>query len=384
MPANKPDDTLLILAKKWLAGKITDKERSKFDQWYNSFDDSRHELFSDETDQAMEDRIKQAIFSRAKIGKPKSTRLWPRVVIAAAVVGAIAIGIYFFSGPAHLNDRRDRLTYANDIAPGRNSAILTLPNGKTISLSDTKTGVVIGAGQIKYSDGTALMSSSDDHTGAQMVTASTPRGGTYQITLPDGSKVWLNAASRISFPSQFSRATRKVILEGEAYFEVTKKRSPFIVSSRQQEVAVLGTHFNISAYTGEYPIKTTLLEGKVRVTRIADTGAAAQQTSPVILKPGEQSQFSNDRITVSKVNADAAVDWKNELFIFDNDQLEDIMKKVARWYNVEIVYQDQQVKRELFSGRISRSQNVSEVLNKLSQTGAVRFKIEGRRIFITK
>lgn len=384
MPTNKPNHTLLILAKKWLAGKITDKERLKFDQWYNSFDDSQHELFSDETEQVMEDRIKQAIFNKAGLVQGRTTKLWPRIAIAAAAVGALVIGIYFFNAPGRLNDRRDALSYTNDIAPGRNSAILTLPDGKTISLSDAKTGVVIDAGQIKYSDGTTVMSSSGDHIGAQMVSASTPRGGTYQFTLPDGSKVWLNAASRISFPSQFSRDKRKVILEGEAYFEVTKKHSPFIVSSRQQEVAVLGTHFNISAYFGEAHVKTTLLEGRVRVTHLTYAGVATKITSPVILKPGEQSLLSKDRITVSKVNTEAAVDWKNALFIFDNDKLEDIMKKVARWYNIEVVYLDQEVKRELFSGRISRSQNVSEVLNKLSQTGAVKFKIEGRRILITK
>lgn len=384
MPTKKPNHTLLILARKWLAGKITDKEKSKFDQWYNSFDDSRHELLSDETEQVMEERIKQAIFSRAEIEQAKTTRLWPRIALAAAAVGAIAIGIYFFSAPDHLNDRRGLLSYANDIAPGRNSAILTLPNGKAITLSDAKTGIVIDAGQIKYNDGTAIISSSDDNIGAQMVTASTPRGGTYQITLPDGSKVWLNAASKISFPSQFSGVMRKVTLEGEAYFEVAKKHSPFIVLSRQQEVAVLGTHFNISAYAGEYPIKTTLLEGRVRVTHLTDAGATIKNTSPVMLNPGEQSLLSNDRIIVGKVNTEAAIDWKNALFIFDNDKLENIMKKVARWYDVEIVYLDQDVKRELFSGRISRSQHVSEVLNKLSQTDAVKFKIEGRRILITK
>lgn len=384
MPTNRPNDSLLLLARKWLAGKITDKERSKFDQWYNGFDDSRHELFSDEAEQAMEDRIKKAIFIRAEIEPAKTIRLWPRIAIAVAAMGAVVIGVYFFSTTSRLMDQKNLVSYENDISPGKNSAVLTLANGKIISLSDAKTGVIVDAGQIKYNDGTAITSSSSDHIGTQMVAASTPRGGTYQLSLPDGSKVWLNAASKISFPSKFSQTRRKVILEGEAYFEVAKKHTPFIVQSRQQEVTVLGTHFNINAYAGEPQVKTTLLEGSVRVAHLADADGAAENISPLILKPGEQSLLSGDRITVSKVNTEAAIDWKNELFIFNNDKLEDIMKKIARWYNVEIIYLEQNVKKELFSGRISRSQKVSEVLNKLSQTGAVKFKIEGRRILITK
>jgi ferric-dicitrate binding protein FerR (iron transport regulator) len=145
---------------------------------------------------------------------------------------------------------------------------------------------------------------------------------------------------------------------------------------------VLGTHFNISAYTGEPQVRTTLLEGRIRVTGVAE--ATRQDVNPVVLKPGEQSLFVNNRITISKVDTGAVIDWKNELFIFDQDRLEGIMKKIERWYDVEAVYLDQNVKREVFSGRISRFRNVGELLNKLSQTGAVNFKIEGRRILITK
>lgn len=382
MPADKPNHNLLILAKKWLAGKITDKERSEFDQWYNSFDDSHHELFTDETEEGMENRIKQAIFSKAEIRRSGMTKLWLRITIAAAAICGVAIGIYFFTDSGRINDKQNSLGDINHISPGKNAAMLTFSNGKRIRLSEAKARVIIDADKIEYSDGTTLGAALVGNSGAQMITASTPRGGTYQFILPDGSKVWLNADSKISFPSQFNRTGRKVILEGEAYFEVAKKQAPFTVRSGQQEVMVLGTHFNINAYARDPQVRTTLLEGKVRVTGVA--AAAKQGLNLVILKPGEQSLFVNNRIMVSKVDTNAVIDWKNELFIFDKDRLEDIMKKVERWYDVEAVYLDQNVKGEVFSGRISRFRNVSELLNKLSQTGAVNFKIEGRRILITK
>lgn len=382
MPADKPNHTLLILARKWLAGKITDKERLEFDQWYNSFDDGHHELFTDETEEGMENRIKQVIFSRAEISRPGTTKLWPRITIAAAAICGIVLGVYFFTDPGRINNRQNNLGDANHIGPGKNAAMLMFSNGKTLSLNEAKTGVIFDREKIRYNDGTTVETASDDNSGVQMVTASTPRGGTYQFTLPDGSKVWLNADSKISFPSQFNRTGRKVVLEGEAYFEVAKKHAPFSVQSRQQEVIVLGTHFNISAYTGEPQVRTTLLEGRIRVTGVAK--ATRQDVNPVVLKPGEQSLFVNNRITISKVDTGAVIDWKNELFIFDQDRLEGIMKKIERWYDVEAVYLDQNVKGEVFSGRISRFRNVGELLNKLSQTGAVNFKIEGRRILITK
>jgi transmembrane sensor len=207
-------------------------------------------------------------------------------------------------------------------------------------------------------------------------TISTPIGGQYQVILPDGSRVWLNAMSSIKFPVSFSTLKeRRIELSGEAYFEVEHdKDHPFKVITAKQEVEDLGTQFDVNAYADEASTKTTLLKGSVEVT-------AGDNVS--LLKPGQQAKVTNN-ITVAEVNTQAVIAWKNGYFMFDDDKLDDIMRLVSRWYNIKVIYADESVKDETFGALSTRFANISILLNIMEQTGNAHFKINGSTITISK
>lgn len=332
-------------------------------------------------------------------------RIWLRMAMAAAAVAAIVAGIYFLS-PSRNPEPDPASQYTHHITPGKHKATLTLANGKVINLSGAKAGVVVGE-DLRYNDNTVVIPKEDhtplNNTGkrdlslskaegrGQMLMASTPKGGTYQVTLPDGTKVWLNADSKLSFPSQFIGDKREISLSGEAYFEVAKgnklkvlggkkvlERIPFVVKTQKQEVEVLGTHFNINAYKDETNTRTTLLEGSVRVSLSRGTAGSA-----VVLKPNQQSVIAGKQLLVKAVDADEAIAWKNNKFIFEKDNIRTVMAMVARWYDVDVVYEGQ-VTDDLFGGSASRSDDMSKVLKSIELTGKVHFKIQGRRIYVTQ
>ena len=305
--------------------------------------------------------------------------------VAAAILLVATASIWFYTNQKRNSNKVHSSAYNSDIAPGKNKATLTLADGKIINLSDAKTGLVIDASKITYNDGSKVQSdqslrgsSGDPSLYAKAVTMSTPKGGTYQVILPDGTRVWLNAASSLKFPSNFNGiAERRVILNGEAYFEVAKDKSkPFIVATDKQEVEVLGTHFNINSYADEAIVKTTLLEGSVKVSGLLSH--FAQQ-----LKPGQQSVLTRDELKVQIANTKEVTAWKNGYFIFNDEQLGSIMRKLSRWYDVDIHFQDE-VQNVSFIGVISREKNISSVLDLLEATGNAHFKIEGRRITVMK
>jgi len=308
--------------------------------------------------------VKERIHNRliVEINPVRKVRLWPRIAVAAAAVAVITLGVWFYniSNTARHPELVSGPALANDIAPGKNTATLTLADGKVIHLDTNRTSVVVA-------DSVKTMT---------MLTASTPRGGTYQVTLPDGTKVWLNADSKISFPSQFTGKERKILMEGEAYFEVYKdKRHPFVVETNRQTIEVLGTHFNVSAYAEDKEVITTLIEGKVKVTGDGNT---------LTLDPGDQAYSGGDGIRGLRTeDPEAVIAWKNGQFMFADEDLMSIMRKVARWYDVEVVYQEGFVNRGLV-GTISKFENVSKVLKMLELTGTVHFKVEGRRITVMK
>jgi ferric-dicitrate binding protein FerR (iron transport regulator) len=208
-------------------------------------------------------------------------------------------------------------------------------------------------------------------------TLETGKGQTFSTVLSDGSKIWLNSGSKVRYPVTFLRQERKVLISGEAYFEVAKSDKPFIVSSLEDsdwKVQVLGTHFNINAYTDEQAIKTTLLEGKVKML---------SDKSEVILMPGQQAELSRSKSklnTINNVDVEQITAWKNGYFQFKNEQLSDLMKKISRWYDVEVEYKEP-VSSVTFSGRISRSNKLSSVLTVLEQSD-VHFIIQGKKIII--
>lgn len=302
---------------------------------------------------------------------------------AAAILITFSIGLLFFSPKTEqpvqiVKQKKDK------IVPGGNKAILTLADGSKITLDDAKTGEIANQGLvqiIKTADGklayqetnssTSLKSAQDSYNVVE-----TPRGGKYQVTLPDGTMVWLNAASILKYPVRFKGAERRVELIGEAYFEVAhNEKLPFRVVSNKQTVEVLGTHFNIQAYNDESVWKTTLLEGSVRISSLNNTS---------LLKPVQQAQVTeNGTLSVSEANIEEALAWKNGYFRFHKEGIETIMRKISRWYDVDIEFKGA-ITDEKFNGTSSFDKNIEQVLEVLETTEAVHFKIEGRRIIVMK
>jgi transmembrane sensor len=316
--------------------------------------------------------------------------IWP----AAAAVVAMVFGIWFFKMKAHNQNQKWASFAANkDIPPGHNGATLSLSNGKVIKLNGAKNGVIVGNASFTYNDGTRVDETAavagNPGSGALELTAATGRGQSYQIILSDGTKVWLNAATTLKFPSNFVRKkNREVEIDGEAYFEVFKDKSrPFIVATKKrnalsaQRITVLGTHFNINAYIDEPNIKTTLLEGSVRVSTSTSDGAAYTVAQTSVLKPNQQSVWTGAHLNVKDIDATSVVAWKNGEFRFDDETLGSIMRKISRWYNVDIVYKGIDPEKTYW-GTISRFENVSKVLENLELTSTVNFKIEGRKIIV--
>lgn len=340
---------------------------------------------------------------REQKNKPKKIS---SIFIRVAVIIFIVLGLAwpFFSNmhylqPISLQNQTNTTTVKKVILPGSNKATLTFVNGKTINLSEAKTGLIINASDLRYNDNSVVISkeerellnnslphSRDEVQGSEKIAVTTPRGGEYQVTLSDGTRVWLNAASSLKFPSSFAGAKqRKVELTGEAYFEVAENKAhPFIVVSNDQLVKVLGTHFNISNYDDENSIKTTLSEGSLRVESVGQ-GHKPHLDRAIILKPGQQSIFTAKKsIEVKSVDASDAIAWKDGKFAFRNESLENIMRKVSRWYDVEIVYQNNQIGKEILGGSFTRTEEISTILAALELAGDVHFKIQGRKVIVTK
>ena len=331
-------------------------------------------------------RIEQGLFSghrREPINSAKGRfKFWPLISGAAATFLLVG-GAYFFW---KRNDIPPSV-YAKveEVRPGGNKAFLTLSNGKRISLTDaangniaTQAGIKIAktaAGQVIYIDeGNASVNG-----GKQFNTIETPRGGQYQIRLPDGTSVWLNAASSLIYPINFKGSReRRVELHGEAYFDVAKDRAhPFVVKTDKQEVAVLGTQFNINGYKDEPVISTTLVEGRVRTSDLSSGESR-------VLLPGQRSTVykRQGQIAVDKVDTDNVISWKDGYFIFDNQDITSIMKVISRWYDVDVEYKGVS-SEEKFGGTFSRASNLADILKVLKILGKVDFKVEGKTIIVS-
>jgi transmembrane sensor len=326
-------------------------------------------------DQAGKATVRTA-FLRPAFWKPAAAAL---VLLAAGTVGYQAFHTRQEPGPAALR----HLPAKGDIAPGSNQAVLTLAGGKQILLTGAQNGLLsrqgntrvvkLAGGRLAY-EANGASSYAKDNEAPLYNTIATPRGGQYQITLPDGTRVWLNAATSLRFPAAFTDKERSVEITGEAYFEVAAdKDKPFIVRAGQTQTRVLGTHFDIMAYGDEKAIKTTLLEGSVSME---------QGGLSTLLHPGEQGAFDPDGGTpiTKKVNVGATIAWKDGYYYFDRTKMEDVMRQIARWYNVDIVYQGA-IPQDEIVGKIPRTAYVSEVLHIMELIG-IRFKIEGRKITV--
>lgn len=245
-----------------------------------------------------------------------------------------------------------------DLPPGTNRASLVLDNGQAINLKASQNGITSTAQGISYADGTNLAKLTE----TKYATLITPRAGQYALTLPDGSKVWLNAASTLKYPVQFTGAQRKVELTGEAYFEVAhNKTQPFIVTTATQEVQVLGTHFNVKSYADDTQATTTLAEGSVQVT-------AANGQRPITLKPNEQVINGGGEFKKLAANMNVALAWKNDQLYFEDADLQTVLKEISRWYDVDIDYRGAPSK-ELFTGGVKRQANLSAMIKILELSG---------------
>ncbi|WPU96113.1 DUF4974 domain-containing protein [Mucilaginibacter sabulilitoris] len=377
------------LLTKYQLGKCTSEEKILLDRWYlneaakQPVPDAPHDPLKEE--QLIWNRILQEIPADHKV---RYLKKWHSIAAAAAVLFFLSFGIYFLSKKAVVTNKLVKnQPLKNDISPGGNKAILTLANGSQIILTGAKNGTIAqqglvavdktADGQIVYNNGQGSSGLGETADKVAMNTMTTPRGGQYWVVLPDGSRVLLNAASSLTYPTSFSGNERKVELTGEAYFEVAHNAAkPFKVSSNGQTVEVLGTHFNINAYKDEPAIKTTLLEGKVKVTANALNKAH-------FLQPGQQSVFNAQTFAVNQVETDGVVAWTNGQFVFEGDNIQYIMRTVSRWYDVDITYNGT-APDDIFGGSVSRFNNISEVLKILQLTGKVHFKIEGRKIIVSK
>jgi len=267
----------------------------------------------------------------------------------------------------------------NDILPGGNKAILTLASGQIINLDTIANGNLATQGHtaiVKTADGQLSYNNKDAAAEIYYNTVSTPKGGQYQLKLSDGTLITMNAASSIRFPTAFTGTQRVVELDGEAYFEVAKNPTmPFIVKSKTgMNVQVFGTHFNVMAYEEEQDARTTLIEGAVKVSN---------GSSAVMLKPGQQALSANSNASSpirinNEPDIEEAIAWKNGIFQFNNADLKTVMRQIARWYDVEISY-NERVPEKRFTGRVSRNLKASELLSGIEYVG-VHFKIEGKKI----
>jgi ferric-dicitrate binding protein FerR (iron transport regulator) len=342
--------------------------------------------FQDQTEltdvnDAVRHRLLENIFTDNVVQiKRKKIKMWPRIGIAAAIATIIvSAAIWFVNKP---KDKAEKETlYTQDIAPGKQGATLTLANGKKIRLTEAANGQLAkqsGVTITKAANGQLIYQIENSNANEDQVNMlSTTNGETYQVRLPDGSDVWLNSASSLTYKASLNEQGRRIVkLTGEAYFQVAKDKShPFVVKTASQEVEVLGTHFNVNSYRDEPAIATTLLEGSVKVT----AGNSKQ-----IIKPGEQAINYGSNIKVTHVDVDKIIDWKDGDFNLDNVDFKTAMRKIARWYNVEVTYDTSLPDDIEAGGWISRNNTLSSVLKSIERTGQVRFKLEGRKLYVSK
>ncbi|MBB2149258.1 FecR family protein [Pedobacter gandavensis] len=368
------------LLKKYLAGNCSAQERGLLETWYLKYEEAELPEFPQEKKDLQLEEIWGFLADQLDLPPVierdvKSTLLWQKIAVAAMVLITLSLGYYFYNFQDKvISDVQQKTVHQEQSF--NNKATLTLADGRVISLDEAKNG------EIAKEDGITITKTKDGqlvYEGKSKLDAlnniSTPKGGQYQINLPDGTKVWLNAVSSLSYPAAFNGDKRTVKLIGEAYFEVAKnKKMPFVVSTNGQEVMVLGTHFNVNAYGDESQTKTTLLEGAVKV-KLDNSEVTA------VLKPGQQTIFKANQLEITPVDVEEAIAWKDGYFLFQDEDIRSIMRKIARWYDVDVVY-DRNVSPKEIGGRISRHKSLNEVLKMLSNTDKFNFKVEGRRVTV--
>jgi len=382
MSENDKEPDYQALAEKWLNGTITPDEEVIFNEWYKKSQDDPIRIPTSFV--SSEEALKQRMLKKIRLAKKErlSGRLiWYKyTAVAATLLVLISLFLFYPVNERELNVRNitpPRSEPNTQIKPGSNKAILSLADGSQIEFDNSADDSLAkqGNAMIVKANGKLIYQIGDKTKEENLTnTITTPKGGQYHIVLSDGTSVWLNAASALKFPVSFTSNERIVELKGEAYFEVAKnKQQPFKVQVNGMEVAVLGTHFNVKAYDDEKQMKTTLLEGSVKLKL---------RNSEILMLSGQQAITTDkDHFDVmNDVDLEQVLAWKNGLFEF-NDNIRDIMRQISRWYDVDIVYAGN-VTEKAFGGAIARNKNISEVLNLLELTGSIHFTVEGKKITV--
>lgn len=372
----------LDLVKKVNDGSATDYEIALYNEWYNSLQgkdfrwDEKQLGTKENIEKILFQRIEKKIDQKSKKTKVIRYRFWP-IAIASSVLIMTFTVLFFY---AKSDMKSSHYVIVNDIDPGGEKATLTLADGSVINLEDQEIGEINNenfATITKNENGQIIYQAKDAHLDEQALTyhtISTPLGGKYKIVLADGTQVWLNASSSLHFPTSFAAQERVVSIVGEAFFEVAKEADrPFKVQCGNQVIEVLGTQFNVNAYQNESNIKTTLTEGSVNII---------VENSEKTIKPGEQFVLDKEgKTSVNKVNIDQVVAWKQDVFHFWKTDIRDIMKQLARWYDIEVVFEGS-TKSEYITGFISRNVSISNVLRMLEETGDIKFRVEGNLVTV--
>ncbi|MNJ91434.1 fec operon regulator FecR [compost metagenome] len=371
---------------KFLKNELSDKEKAEFELWLKAFPENKALVESFRNTEKVQQEVNylNAVDVNngweelsKQIGQTPAKRLaWTKIIqysAAAILIISVGIGVYIYSAQFKSKGISE-IAQVQDIMPGSKKAVLELADGSVIDLSeanlqlaakddnaaiDIKDGVLAFSanGKINNSDGYNILR--------------TPKAGEYKMMLPDGSLVWLNAASSLRFPTNFNKHERRVELTGEAYFEVAhNKAHPFIVSFNKTEVEVLGTHFNISSY--QTYSKTTLIEGAIKVS---------EGTNQRLIKPGEQAFTYDGHLTVRAVDTYKSTAWKEGVFYFKDDRIKDILDEVSRWYDVDIVYNGEP-NRKRYSGTIRRQATLSQVLEMLKTVSNTEYHLKDKTVTV--
>jgi transmembrane sensor len=393
------------LIRKYLAGNATPEEEALLESWYIAAAQEQPDMTGEPANPNIEAEMLESLRAEQqelpKIGEPKSkspVRLWPRVAAAAAVILILSVGSFFLSRKSPTQAIVQQQPLENDILPAGARATLTLLDGRTIPLDSADSHalarqgnatisslggqLIYGASQPGRSTASQPGGNSTNQPGGPAAqgnlaynTLTTRPGEHYSLLLPDGTKAWLNAGSSITYPVVFEGNERKVKVTGEVYFEVVHDaKQPFKIAVKDQLVEDIGTHLNINAYDDESTINTTLLEGSIKVTK----GSAS-----AILAPGQQAKIRpvGNSFQIQKVDADEAIAWKNGYFYFDRADIQTMMRQLARWYDVQVIYKGE-ISKRTFKGKLYRNIKASEALRILTYFGA-HFQIDGKTITVT-
>ena len=370
MPMNNAEELL----DKYSKGLCTAEEIAILETWYLKLQTRPDGLPDEELEVVLSE-----IAGRLPLvsGESRTYNLWPKIMVAAAITFVIAFSVYFFTG-RRLSQQNIIAHHQQQISPGSNKAILTLASGKQIILDAAANGKLVQQSDItiiKTADGQIRYEAAHDGEAKKANSynlMTTPRGGQYHLILADGTAIWLNAASSIKYPETFNGKYRDVSITGEAYFEVAKDKShPFRVQSGSQQIEVLGTHFNVNAYTDEALTKTSLLEGVVKVSTA---------TGKLLLKPGQQAQVNAKGIAAVDLKGADVIAWKNGLFNFNKADIESVMRQFSRWYDIKVIYQGS-IPEVRITGKVHKDADLSKALEILSYLD-IHYSIRDRTLTI--